>query len=163
MINDGVAEKENQESKDEPIFDEVSQHGLFCQKKCKTFHGREAFIADIQKEIENGATTLVLHGESGCGKTSVMSKVASSVKKWIGDKRATVVLRFIGTSADSFGIRDLLKSICTQLCKASGHKTDNIPEVKTLFISRILYKIIQILRYTIFVSFSLGLIEFRYV
>ena len=130
MIEDGIEEKQNKESKDEPIFDEVFQHGLFSQKKCKSFYGREAFLADIRREIENGTTTLVLHGESGCGKTSVMAKVASTVKQWVGDEKATLVLRFIGTSADSFAIRDLLKSICIQLCKATGHKMDDIPEVR---------------------------------
>ena len=49
-------------------------------------------------------------------------KIAHLVKKWTGDPKATLVLRFIGTTANSFAIRDLLKSICIQLYKATGHQ-----------------------------------------
>ncbi|XP_028397582.1 NACHT domain- and WD repeat-containing protein 1-like [Dendronephthya gigantea] len=129
MIEEGIAEKLSKErSNDEEIFDEVFQHGIFCQKKCKSFHGREPFLEDIRNEIENGSTTVILHGESGCGKTSVMAKLASSVKKWIGDPKATLILRFIGTTANSFAIRDLLKSICVQLYKATGHQIEDMPD-----------------------------------
>lgn len=134
MIDNGIAEKRKWESNSEEILDEIFQHGIFCQKKCKSFHGREVFLADIKKEIENGSKTLILHGESGCGKTSVMAKVASSVKLWVGDVKATLVLRFIGTTANSFGIRDLLKSICVQLHKATGHQMEEMPEVNIYYI-----------------------------
>ena len=131
MIENGITEKLSKENTNEAMFDEVFQHGMFCQTKCLSFHGRKPFLEDIKKEIENGATTLILHGKSGCGKTSVMAKLASSVKKWVGDPKATLVLRFIGTTANSFAIRDLLKSICIQLCKATGHQVQEIPEVMT--------------------------------
>ena len=129
MIENGISEKRSKESNHEKIFDEVFQHGTFCQKKCKSFHGRKPFLEDIKNQIEDGSTTFILHGKSGCGKTSVMAKLASSVKKWIGDPKATLVLRFIGTTANSFAIRDLLKSICIQLYKATGHQMEEIPEV----------------------------------
>ena len=132
MIENGISEKLSKESNSEEVFDEVFEHGIFCQKKYKSFHGREPFLEDVKNEIENGATTLILHGQSGCGKTSVMAKIASSVKKWIGDPKATLVLRFIGTTANSFAIRDLLKSICIQLYKATGHQMDEIPEVSCI-------------------------------
>jgi hypothetical protein len=128
MIENGISEKLSEESNEE-IFDEVFQHGIFCQKKCKAFHGRKPFLEDIKNGIENGSTTFILHGESGCGKTSVMAKLASSMKKWIGDPKATLVLRFIGTTANSFAIRDLLKNICVQLFKATGHQMEEIPDV----------------------------------
>lgn len=129
MIEEGISEKLSKESNNEELFDEVFQHALFCQKKCKSFHGRKPFLEDIRNEIENGLTTVILHGESGCGKTSLMAKLASSVKKWIGDPKATLILRFIGTTANSFAIRDLLKSICVQLKKATGHQIDDMPDV----------------------------------
>ena len=129
MIENGISEKQSEESNNEEILDEVFQHGIFCQKKCKSFHGRKPFLENIKQEIENGSTTFILHGQSGCGKTSVMAKLASSVKKWIGDPKATLVLRFIGTTANSFAIRDLLRSICVQLYKATGHQMEEIPEV----------------------------------
>lgn len=129
MIENGITEKLSKESNNESIFDEIFQHGIFCQKKYKSFHGRKPFLEEIKNDIENGSTTLILHGESGCGKTSVMAKLASSVKEWIGDPQATLVLRFIGTTANSFAIRDLLKSICVQLYKATGHQMEEISEV----------------------------------
>ena len=129
MIENGISEKRSKESNHEEIFDEIFQHSIFCQKKCKSFYGRQPFLEDIKNEIQNGSKSLILHGKSGVGKTSVMAKLASLVKKWIGDPKATLVLRFIGTTANSFAIRDLLKSICIQLYKGTGHQLEEIPDV----------------------------------
>ena len=43
---------------------------------------------------------LVIYGESGCGKTSVLSKVASLAHTWLGDVRPVVILRYLGKFID---------------------------------------------------------------
>ena len=129
MIDDGITENETSDSRD-PFAEEIFQHGSFSQKKCKSFHGRKQFLEAAQKSlVEHERHMVVLYGESGCGKTSIMAKVATEVKQWVQDQSAIVILRFIGTSPESSGIRPLLKSICMQLCRVTGQDTTGIPEV----------------------------------
>lgn len=129
MIENGIQEKETSDSTD-TFAEELFQHASFCQKKCKSFYGRKEFL-EASKNIllQHEKQGVVLHGESGCGKTSIMAKIATEVKKWVEDESAIVVIRFIGTSPDSSGIRPLLRSICIQLCKATGENTADVPEV----------------------------------
>ena len=129
MIDDGITENETSDSRDS-FAEEIFQHGSFCQKKCKSFHGRKEFLEAAQKTlVEHERHIVVLYGESGCGKTSIMAKIATEVKQWVQDQSAIVILRFIGTSPESSGIRPLLKSICMQLCRVTGQDTTGIPEV----------------------------------
>ena len=129
MIDNGIKENETSDSRDS-FAEELFQHGSFCQKKCKSFHGRKEFLEASKKTlVEQENHGVVLYGESGCGKTSIMAKIATEVKQWLEDESAIVVLRFIGTSPDSSGIRPLLRSICIQLCKGAGQNIADIPEV----------------------------------
>ena len=74
---------------------------------------------------------VILHGESGCGKTSVMAKIAVEIKKWLEDVSVIVVLRFIGTSPESSSVRLLLRSVCQQLHKVTENDSSEIPEVSS--------------------------------
>lgn len=129
LIDGGIDENESADSRD-PLSEELFQHASFCQKKCQAFQGRKEFLRDVRESLKNAEKhSIVLYGESGCGKTSIMAKIASDVKKWLEDESAIVVVRFIGTSPDSSTIRLLLRSVCLQLCKATGQDTSGIPEV----------------------------------
>lgn len=129
MIDTGIKDNETSDSRDS-FAEELFQHGSFCQKKCKSFYGRKEFLEASKKTLlEHDKHAVVLHGESGCGKTSIVAKIASEVKQWVEDESSIVVLRFIGTSPDSSSIRPLLRSMCIQLCKATGNIPGNIPEV----------------------------------
>ena len=74
-----------------------------------------------------------MYGESGTGKTSIMAKSCITAynlslqraKKAIFN--ATIIIRFIGTSASSTTSRLLMKSICQQLCRLYS-KLENIPD-----------------------------------
>ena len=129
MIDTGIKDNETSDSRDS-FAEELFQHGSFCQKKCKSFYGRKEFLEASKKTLlEHDKHAVVLHGESGCGKTSIVAKIASEVKQWVEDESSIVVLRFIGTSSDSSSIRPLLRSMCIHLCKATGNIPGNIPEV----------------------------------
>ena len=129
MIENGIQEKETSDERD-AFSEELFQHASFCQKKCKSFYGRKEFLEASKNILLNSEKQcVVLHGESGCGKTSIMAKIATKVKQWVEDESAIVVVRFIGTSPDSSGIRTLLRSICLQMCKATGQNTTDVPEV----------------------------------
>jgi len=128
MITNGIHENETADTR-EPLSEEIFQHLSFCQKKCKSFFGRGNFLELVKNRLLNNDNRVVaLYGESGCGKTSLMAKVTSSLKTWFEDEDPFVICRFIGTSPESSSIRQLLWNVCQHLCKMSGDTTE-IPEV----------------------------------
>ena len=130
MIQEAIDEKEGSEREDS-LNEEILQHALFCQKKGLDCQGRDDFLQSVKKSLlkRNDKRTIILHGESGCGKTSVMAKIAVEIRKWLEDNSAIVVLRFIGTSPASSSIRLLLRSVCQQLYKITDNDATQIPEV----------------------------------
>ena len=62
-----------------------------------------------------------------------MAKVAMEVKKWLGKDSATIVTRFIGTTPDSSDVRNLMRSICQQICRADeDSESEKVPQVNKL-------------------------------
>ena len=98
------------------LVEEVHHHASFCLTKCESFHGRDDVLNKVQSHLgaKNGLP-LVIHGLSGSGKTSVMAMVGSNALSWMGSS-ATCVLRFLGTTPASSNLRDVLASICSQIC-----------------------------------------------
>lgn len=130
MIEEGIEERDMLQIND-PLTKEVLEHASFCLRKCKSFYGREEFLGTIRHGLINskGERVVVIHGESGCGKTSILAKIAKDVKRWLENQTCLAVFRFLGTSPDSSSARLLLRSICQQLCKLTGQNTANIPGV----------------------------------
>ncbi|OWF42885.1 NACHT and WD repeat domain-containing protein 1 [Mizuhopecten yessoensis] len=56
---------------------------------------------------------VTIYGSSGSGKTSVMAKIAELSKTWFPN--SVQIVRFLGTSANSSSIRDVLLGICLQI------------------------------------------------
>lgn len=132
MIQEAIKEKEASE-KEDSLVEEILQHALFCQKKGLACQGRDEFLQSVKKSLLDyrNQRVVILHGESGCGKTSVMAKIAVEIKKWLEDESVIVVLRFIGTSPASSSVRLLLRSVCQQLYKVSENDSAEIPEVSS--------------------------------
>ena len=128
MIKEGIEERDSLQISD-PLTKEVLEHASFCWRKYRSFHGREDFLRTVRDGLMNGEKVVVIHGESGCGKTSILAKIVKDVKCWMENQNCIVVFRFLGTSPDSSSARLLLRSICQQLCKLTGQNTVNIPEV----------------------------------
>lgn len=127
-INRGIEEDQSTNTEDH-LTEELFQHGSFCKRKCELFHGRDEFLTTVKETIKKDQIA-VLHGESGCGKTSLMAKVAMGVKKWLGEDTAIVVTRFIGTTPDSSDARGLMRSICQQICRADKNsENETVPQV----------------------------------
>lgn len=91
-----------------PLMEEVTRHALFCRDHTHSFQGR----ADILQAIHNYVKgphlmmPLVIHGESGVGKTSLMTKVIMEVQEKNKERNVAVMYRFCGTTPDSStGIR----------------------------------------------------------
>ena len=79
---------------------EVLQHLFMCRSRCETFKGRSDLIERVQGYIQGDSNLpLVVYGESGCGKTSVLAKVASLVPIWMPSSdcsQPVLILRFLG-------------------------------------------------------------------
>lgn len=132
MIQEAIKEKEASE-KEDSLVEEILQHALFCQKKGLACQGRDEFLQSVKQSLLDyrNQRVVILYGESGCGKTSVMAKIAVEIKKWLEDESVIVVLRFIGTSPESSSVRLLLRSVCQQLYKVSENDSSEIPEVSS--------------------------------
>ena len=136
MIQEAINEKKG-DAREDSLNEEILQHALFCQKKGLACQGRDDFLQSVKSSLleRNDKRTVILHGESGCGKTSVLAKMAVEVRNWLEDDSAFVVLRFIGTSPESSSIRLLLRSVCQQLCKITNNDATQIPEVSVYSMS----------------------------
>lgn len=59
---------------------------------------------------------LVLYGEGGCGKTSLLAKSAAlTVSHWLTGAKPLCIIRFLGTTPDSSALTPALISICHQV------------------------------------------------
>jgi len=78
--------------------------------------------------LTDNEKTLVLYGEGGCGKTSLLAKAASLTNTvWFADVKPLVVIRFLGTTPDSSALTPTLISICQQVGR--HHHENQIPNV----------------------------------
>ncbi|XP_067656688.1 NACHT domain- and WD repeat-containing protein 1-like [Haliotis asinina] len=56
---------------------------------------------------------VVIHGESGSGKTALMAQIAKLSSSWF--PKSVLIVRYLGTSPQSSSIREVLVSICRQI------------------------------------------------
>ncbi|XP_075987082.1 NACHT and WD repeat domain-containing protein 2 [Anticarsia gemmatalis] len=112
------------------IVTEILQHLHACNNSVKVFHGREPDLLFIEDYMKNSSDKpLVLYGEGGCGKTSLLSKSAAmSLDTWFADVRPTNVVRFLGTTPDSSALTPTLISICQQISYNFALPFESIPD-----------------------------------
>ena len=126
-ILQGIKERGNVDIKD-PLYEEIFQHIAICQEKCEMFHGRSSELDAIKEYFndESNQSPLVVYGQSGSGKTSLVAMAARQCK---GDVGRAVVMRFLGTTQQSCNIRTVLLSLCQQICRIYESDINAIPEV----------------------------------
>ena len=132
-ILQGIRERENMEIND-PFYEELVQHTTICQEKCEMFYGRSVELDAIEEYLNtpSNQSPLVVYGQSGSGKTSLVAMAARQCK---GNERRAVVMRFLGTTQQSCNIQTVLVSLCQQICKIYESDPSSIPEVRTLKLS----------------------------
>ncbi|XP_045162803.2 NACHT and WD repeat domain-containing protein 2-like [Mercenaria mercenaria] len=109
------------------LYIEVLQHLNMANERCSMFHGREDILIDIKCYLnQQMEDPIILYGQSGCGKTSIMAQTAKMVPSIL--QNAVVVLRFLGTSPDSSNLRRLLHSLCEQIAVCYDKDRTSVPE-----------------------------------
>lgn len=98
----------------------------------KVFYGREDSLKHIEQHMKSICEKpMILYGEGGCGKTSLLAKAADlSYLQWF-NKTATkplCVVRFLGTTPDSSTLTPALISICQQISYNYMLPFDDIPD-----------------------------------
>lgn len=85
-------------------------------KHCQVFYGREDTLEKIKEHmLGDSDKPLVLYGEGGCGKTSLLAKSAGLTSStWLIGKKPINIIRFLGTTPDSSALTPTLISICQQ-------------------------------------------------
>uniref|UniRef100_A0A673WIM1 AAA+ ATPase domain-containing protein n=1 Tax=Salmo trutta TaxID=8032 RepID=A0A673WIM1_SALTR len=102
------------------VLQELSHHMALSAGKCLgVFRGREGLLGKICLAMWEHTNTrhapLVVHGPPGVGKTTLLCKLAQEMRGLL-DPRAVVVLRLLGTSAESSDLGRVLQSVCFQIC-----------------------------------------------
>jgi WD40 repeat protein len=98
-------------------------HDSFARERTVGFRGREDECSILQTYIADGTPTpMVLHGESGTGKSALMAHVALCTPDQ--HPGAHLIARFIGATAASSNTPGLLLSICEDIRDAYPYDDD---------------------------------------
>lgn len=83
----------------------------------QVFYGREDTLERIKNYmLGDSEKPLVLFGEGGCGKTSLLAKSAGLTSSiWLTGKKPISIIRYLGTTPDSSALTPTLISICQQV------------------------------------------------
>jgi hypothetical protein len=130
-------------SKD-PLVVEILAHDKLRSAKVESFVGQAAPLKAICSHAAgvaddeasggsgSGLQPFVLHGASGCGKTSLMAKAVTELRRTLLPDHVAVVTRFLGTTASSFKLRPLLASLCQQLAVIFRTESESLAETAKL-------------------------------
>ncbi|XKL66768.1 hypothetical protein PGB90_010188 [Kerria lacca] len=112
------------------IVTEILQHLHACTNSVRVFYGREKSLSRIEQYMMNDCDKpLVLYGEGGCGKTSLLAKSAAlTVIQWLTDVKPLCIIRFLGTTPDSSALTPALISICHQISYNYMLPFEDIPD-----------------------------------
>ncbi|CAH1405153.1 unnamed protein product [Nezara viridula] len=112
------------------IVTEILQHLHACNSSVQVFYGREEELEKIEQYMKgNSNKPMVLYGEGGCGKTSLLAKSAGLTgTEWFKGAKPVCIIRFLGTTPDSSALTPTLISICQQICYNLMQPYDDIPD-----------------------------------
>lgn len=127
-IQKAIKERKNPKL-DDALFEDVVQHLACCREICSSCCVPRAALDSIKSYVTGqGSSSLVIHGQQGSGKTSLVAMAANKTQSWVGSK-AAVVVRFLGSTHNSSKVHSLLQSICHQLRIVLKVDCKNAPQV----------------------------------
>jgi hypothetical protein len=112
------------------VYTEILQQLHVVNNFSQDFQGRIDILERVRNYIQGSSKQpLVLWGEGGCGKSSMLAKIATESTSWFSSKHCTPIrlVRFLGTTPDSSSIGPLLRSVCQQICLLYQIPDNNIP------------------------------------
>lgn len=127
-LADGILEnyEKRLHVEDDRVFQEALQHRNHANEKASLFVGRENEIQTMMEYLRSSDTRpLVVHGQSGCGKTALMAVASRKAKDIIS--HGVMVLRFLGTTGQSASARLLLLNVCAQITRVYNKDLSAIP------------------------------------
>lgn len=110
------------------VLQEVIHHSTLCKDKTIHFKGQSDVLFRVEKFFRNPRENnkpFVIFGESGCGKSTVMAKIAIQCKQWFTDD-CVVVYRCLGTTSNCSSIYRTVMSITLQICMAYNLPLPNV-------------------------------------
>ncbi|XP_014255655.1 NACHT and WD repeat domain-containing protein 2 isoform X2 [Cimex lectularius] len=112
------------------IVTEILQHLHACNNSVQVFYGREEELSHIESYMKGDSEKpMVLYGEGGCGKTSLLAKSAGLTStEWFVGAKPICIIRFLGTTPDSSALTPTLISICQQISYNLMQPFDDIPD-----------------------------------
>lgn len=120
-------------SPNDKLFEDVAQHSFHCQQLCSSLFIKSEPFRKVMSNITNQSNSpLVIHGQQGSGKTSLVAMAASACSSSLGPKVA-VIVRFIGLTNQSAKIHQLLRSLCHQLSVVFELDSKTVSEVRWTF------------------------------
>ncbi|KAG9274177.1 hypothetical protein AMEX_G11074 [Astyanax mexicanus] len=99
------------------LHEEMQLHLRHGKSLAQSFEFRQNFLLEVKDSLEISASSqnaLLLLGEPGSGKSTLMAKVVQLLPTWISGK-VKVLVCFVGLTSDSRNVRLLLQMICTQM------------------------------------------------
>ncbi|XP_013413262.1 NACHT domain- and WD repeat-containing protein 1 isoform X2 [Lingula anatina] len=118
LINVAHQEKTNNEKTAYwKLRSEVLYHHHIYMAHTGTFCGRERVLEKIRDLILSPQfrRPIVLHGESGYGKTAVMTQLVQTIPEWLSAPVCLKVIRFVGASLGTSTVYGLLSSVYYQI------------------------------------------------
>lgn len=115
---------------DHRVYSEILQQLHVVNNFSQDFQGRTDILERVRKYIQGSSKQpLVLWGEGGCGKSSMLAKIAADSTMWLTSKNCTPIrlVRFLGTTPDSSSIGPLLRCVCQQISFLYQVPDNNIP------------------------------------
>ncbi|XP_064618536.1 NACHT and WD repeat domain-containing protein 2-like [Lineus longissimus] len=114
------------------VFREALRHWKIARMYSDNFSGRQSAIEKIKKYLfSDTRKILVLHGESGEGKSTLVAHAASQVQRILKEMdlpiAISVALRFLGTTTKSMNVYEAMRSICHQVAYTGNMFRHRIP------------------------------------
>ncbi|CAF0870188.1 unnamed protein product [Adineta ricciae] len=128
LIDRGVGQQKSLASN--RVYTEILQQLHVVNNFSQDFQGRSDILERVRHYVQGSSKQpVVLWGEGGCGKSSMLAKIASESTSWFLSKNCTPIrlVRFLGTTPDSSSIGPLLRSVCQQLSYVYQVPDNTIP------------------------------------
>ena len=112
------------------VYTEILQQLHVVNNFSQDFQGRTDILERVRNYTQGSSKQpLVLWGEGGCGKSSMLAKIAAESPTWLSSRPCTPIrlVRFLGTTPDSSSIGPLLRSVCQQISLLYQIQDSTIP------------------------------------